>query len=215
MGNAGCNSQPLNSNLLLKNDLHACKLSLKNITNELNQCNSHNNKINNNLETCIYDLKHCKKNNNNIYPINKKILNYEPSSELLCGHYDDINKVFVRNKCALPKPNDMLQPTVIPTEMLVSKNNPFSCINNKTKNINIAMLKHEPNYRPENIGTKSNLNNVWKQISCDNNLLQPKPIIKNNKMPQLLPIEHSQPLIGGPNVIPPFLKNNKTPVMMF
>lgn len=215
MGNVGYNAQPPNSNLLLKNELHACNSSLKNITNELNQCNSHNNNINNKLEMCIYDLNNCKKKNNNISPINKKTLNYEPSSDLLCGHYDNINKVFVRNKCSLSKPNDMFQPTVIPTEMLASKNNPFSCINNKTKSLNFAMLKHEPNYTPENIGTRSNPNNVWKQISCDNNSLQPKPIIKNNKIPRLLPIEHSQPLIDGPNVIPPFLKNNKTPIMMF
>tara|TARA_Y100000389_G_scaffold92145_1_gene88720 strand:+ start:13839 stop:14477 length:639 start_codon:yes stop_codon:yes gene_type:complete len=212
MGNVGYNAQPPNSNLLLKNDLDACKLSLKNITNELNQCNSHNNNINNKLETCTRNLNHCKTKDNNISPINKKKLNYEPSSGLLCGHYDNINKVFVRNDCSLSKPNDMFQPTVIPTKMLASKNNPFSCINDKTKNLNFAMLKHEPNYTPENKGTEKNPNNVWGQISCNNVIpaVQPQPIIKNNNSLQRKPIIDN----NNSSRFKPIIKNNKTPVMM-
>ena len=50
MGNIGYNAPSPNLNL-----------SLKNTKKELNQCNSHNNVINNKLDMCISDLNNCKK----------------------------------------------------------------------------------------------------------------------------------------------------------
>ena len=167
-----------------------CKYTLDKQTKQINLlCESSNKQIKNKLDMCNNEmnslhkkLDECKLNNKPpgvIRPlppdiINPKILTHEPSSELLCGHIDNKNNMFVRSKCSIPDPN-MMQATVMPTELLVSKQNPLSCFNNNTRNLNVAMLQHEPLYIPQNKGQNSN-NRVWKQVHCNRSSVRENPI---------------------------------------
>lgn len=197
MGNVGYNAQLPNSNFSLKNDLdctnintqlNTCKTDLNTCKTDLNQSNMNYKLRKLNMNDC-----NCKKTDNNKSPINITTLNYEPSSDLLCGYIDYTpgqKQVFVKSDCSLSKPkqSDTAQLAVMPTQMSASIYNPFSCIN-KDGTLNNAMLQLESKYIPENNTITGN--KVWKQINCNT----PRP--RDNKGSLL--IEQS------PKIIKPLL----------
>jgi hypothetical protein len=71
--------------------------------------------------------------------------------------------MFTRYKYSIP--DSTVMPTVIPTKLLVSKQNPFSCYNLPRRDLNIVMFKHEQSYTQQYKGQNGN-NRVWKQVYC-------------------------------------------------